>query len=1678
VSNLALYGAELDKWAYNVAGASPGYTVSRDITLNPFGTSNLVDRSVSSVGAYGGFYQNIYLEPDTRYEFSCYAKCPTGKSVQFGLYISQAAIGTLHWIGNNNEGYGTSNVYATPSTSTWTKYTWVFTTPSALNAAATTKIVVNVTGAPSNNPDQAHVWLWGMGFFTVVGEAFAEPGPIVLPVDFAGDDTLVPGPSVDLTLDGNIITTPFDPARWYSTDYNLFPNGLGCEFLQWTYTEPAYAVERDVALNPTGSSNKADRLVSAAGAYGGFTTPFYLIPGVTYSFSIWLYSERTGSQTAFRVVNTTMGTKWWGGPSNSTGFSNAAVYAYPPVKVTTAPWTRYTWTFTAPNDIPLPYQPNATFGVYMAASSTLVAYGASLTVSDTPQEFVEPSRYAYDSNSYPYGNPVVPEDAAGFYFYPSIDLLDSEGNLLTTPFDINRLAVFTRLGKYALPYGNTFDMRDEGGFVYDFKYSAGHRIISNYRTSPVDALNNPIETGYSADLLQPPESTTVLTGCSAKFPMPVYLTENQVYTLSCWVYPEHLNGVINLKVSPSGTWSVGEQPPESADMADPSWKALNGFYQVVRSNLTGTYGNVGDLGIPKDIPSAYRLTETRGSHVRVAAEQAPVMVMTPGQLEPIDLHSVQADSNATLVAVRDAVLLYQELQFPAPSINASLWVRHANDYTYIDGQGSVVTALSPTVTGAIAGWGLVYQTATEQVVMVYPSYSTMTDDWRYAEQNFSSTVASDQIAGVVGYGVFLRGDVAIYGGLRLYDNTTQGSAAINVPKQQWTRVEFPFTATLGMENVLKHLARPGTANPLTFSDAPIVVEVAAAQPGQPKIGQNPDPAYLPWTNRWAAVSLYGLMINEGPFAGVYYPDPVPVLEYAFDAVPADDHVDYFSVALSGIIEIKPGHVPAFDEDVQVPIGINVTGNRYYSTARIFLNIMKMSNAAPYREGLDPTGVWDKSQGGWFLYRGAVSGAGARFNCFDTRIALRSVVFTTGGTSMTVPREGGGSWWDYNSTIFDKGLLGTGVAAGTKITSHAVGTELVTFTVDTPFTGDSDPAELYYIKREPIDHLSQLNPTVEGYPTYIPSGYKLHALAYRNTAPWNYASGMMNHPYMKSGRYVLKWEGTGVVDLSNPVGLYPGPYPATEVSRSGNRIVYDIDCSGNTTLGQPVHIKYAMGTDVPTPLWTQAQSGFLCVIHSTDPLDPVHNLVICEGEYEAELDGGETFYPEWLDRLKWFKCIRYLDWCGGNTFQPFADGMTTRTTRDHVSWSLLGNLVPWEVIIEQCNRLKKDCWINLHPNAPDDYQEWIAQLFCDTLDPTLRLYVEFGNEQWNGGLGTGYWLDKYVIAKDVPLDPLDPNPSWTAHLRTYARLSQHVFGIWDSVFSGHKALLHPVRQWEPTKTHPKRLIRVLSTMEVNPSISKQVYEFAAPYCTGGYGIPFDAIASNGYYADMLGPDVRYKEALAKPDYYQWSMEEALELAHEGLTERLEDETHHKESLENDPSVEYPAGYLGQDAQGEQFRPSFCLYEGGMGSPGPSPYMLDKILKMLWEEDGESVVYNSYMTQMAWWKALVDNPVSVYNVWETPMIWGASDQWGIADKSFYSEAEYYSQPRVRALAESSGLDTFFGVEFAAYTGPIYPAAPVLRNNDAWDRLGNVRMYNGTEWVLKSASILQYRMRSVWN
>src|SRR5580692_7668016 len=121
----------------------------------------------------------------------------------------------------------------------------------------------------------------------------------------------------------------------------------------------------------------------------------------------------------------------------------------------------------------------------------------------------------------------------------------------------------------------------------------------------------------------------------------------------------------------------------------------------------------------------------------------------------------------------------------------------------------------------------------------------------------------------------------------------------------------------------------------------------------------------------------------------------------------------------------------------------------------------------------------------------------------------------------------------------------------------------------------------------------------------------------------------------------------------------------------------------------------------------------------------------QGDYfQSGVDFSTTtnpWVPELLTDLAPYHVLRFMDWNQTNdSNNPQAVWSTRKQKTDPQS-----EPVAFEWQIDLCNRTKKDYWLNVPHEASAAYWTELAQLVYAQLDPSLRVYLEWSNEVWNG-----------------------------------------------------------------------------------------------------------------------------------------------------------------------------------------------------------------------------------------------------------------------------------------------------------------------------------------------------------
>lgn len=141
------------------------------------------------------------------------------------------------------------------------------------------------------------------------------------------------------------------------------------------------------------------------------------------------------------------------------------------------------------------------------------------------------------------------------------------------------------------------------------------------------------------------------------------------------------------------------------------------------------------------------------------------------------------------------------------------------------------------------------------------------------------------------------------------------------------------------------------------------------------------------------------------------------------------------------------------------------------------------------------------------------------------------------------------------------------------------------------------------------------------------------------------------------------------------------------------------------------------------------------VTKNNPARPLKNLRLVNQRFEAETG---RWNPVWLAKLKPFTTLRFMDW-GATNGSPLVQ-WSDRAKPEFFRWTTAAG-VPYESMIDLCNTLGVNGWINVPHLASPEFIAEMARLFKAGLKPGLKLYVEYSNETWNWMFAQTNWLNQ-------------------------------------------------------------------------------------------------------------------------------------------------------------------------------------------------------------------------------------------------------------------------------------------------------------------------------------------------
>lgn len=279
-----------------------------------------------------------------------------------------------------------------------------------------------------------------------------------------------------------------------------------------------------------------------------------------------------------------------------------------------------------------------------------------------------------------------------------------------------------------------------------------------------------------------------------------------------------------------------------------------------------------------------------------------------------------------------------------------------------------------------------------------------------------------------------------------------------------------------------------------------------------------------------------------------------------------------------------------------------------------------------------------------------------------------------------------------------------------------------------------------------------------------------------------------------GPYVVLYDGEGALEYGND---------ATLMEHTPGRDTIMLEPGKDNEFNATLFIKATNPANYVRNIRILPPGG----VCSSNPFQRVAGPGQCRGDYLAfeQYSGKIIFNPDYLDYMKDFRVIRFMNMSGITRNPVYA--WEDRASIDQQTWGGSEGIrgAPMEVMVELANRLHADPWFSMPHAASDDFIRRFAEYVKVNLDPTLKVYVEYTNEAWNGI----FTQHAYVKQQGQRLG-LDPDPNQAAW-KYYSKRSVEVFRVWEQAFQGNA-----------------RLVRVMSGLVGSTQMTKTILSFGDAY----------------------------------------------------------------------------------------------------------------------------------------------------------------------------------------------------------------------------------------------------------
>ncbi|HRQ29379.1 MAG TPA: T9SS type A sorting domain-containing protein [Saprospiraceae bacterium] len=283
---------------------------------------------------------------------------------------------------------------------------------------------------------------------------------------------------------------------------------------------------------------------------------------------------------------------------------------------------------------------------------------------------------------------------------------------------------------------------------------------------------------------------------------------------------------------------------------------------------------------------------------------------------------------------------------------------------------------------------------------------------------------------------------------------------------------------------------------------------------------------------------------------------------------------------------------------------------------------------------------------------------------------------------------------------------------------------------------------------------------------------------------------------------------------------------------------------------------ASGTyNCPLDILLPVTGQVMLEILSSEPGNPISDIKFIYPDYTDTYE-NQIFTTEFLTFLKDFSVIRFMDFTRTN-------GSQVASWADITPYSYYSQAqesgVAWEYLVRLANTTQKDIWINIPHRADDDYIIELAGLLKQTLDPGLKIYLEYSNELWNAGFSQNGDCAAFAANLGITGTP------WERTWKYTAKRSADVFRIFNEVFTEDDRLIRIIPSQAANSWLTNQLITYFKDPAFNPDLVKADAVAIAPYFGGEVA---NVIINNHEENDVTIPEIIDRLEQSLPDAFEW------------------------------------------------------------------------------------------------------------------------------------------------------------------------------------------------------------------